>query len=120
MNGSFFDHSPSRYFTGLLLCTATLGLWTASNASAEDTEDGVAAIELRRLLQPTPGELAQERKGRIYIYDGVRDVDIETAMDSEFDRIEHMMFIRVRKTDGNGEAIRDPNTGKFQVEDDGC
>jgi hypothetical protein len=31
-----------------------------------------------------------------------------------------MMFIRVRKTDAEGKAIRDPATGEVQIEDDGC
>jgi hypothetical protein len=91
---------------------------TAVPASAGD--DDIAAIELRRLLEPTPSEIAQEEAGRIYIYDGLRDKDVEQAMDKEFDRVEHMMFIRVRKTDPDGDVVRNPDTGAAEVEDDGC
>ena len=83
-------------------------------------DDDIAAIELRRLLEPTPSEIVQEEEGRIYIYDGLSGSDIERAMSEEFDRVENMMFIRVRKTDADGEPVRDPDTGAAEVEDDGC
>jgi hypothetical protein len=41
-------------------------------------------------------------------------------MEEEFDRIESMMFIRVKKTDETGETLKDPDTGEALVEDDGC
>jgi len=120
MDAKRLNQSQSRRIAGVLLCATGLGLLPASHASAEDADNGVAAIEMRRLLQPTPGELAQEQKGRIYIYDGLRAVDVENAMDTAFDRIENMMFIRVRKTDEHGKTLRDPATGEVQFEDDGC
>jgi hypothetical protein len=83
---------------------------------AEDLRD----IELRRLLQPTEAELRQEAEGRIYIYDGLRDIDVEGAMDEQYQRIENMMFIRQKKTDQQGEPLKDPTTGEVEVEDDGC
>jgi hypothetical protein len=101
-----------------LSLVAALSALSAGEACAGD--DDIAAIELRRLLEPTPAEIAQEQKGRIYIYDGLSGRDIERAMSEEFDRVEHMMFIRVRKTDADGEPVRDPETGAEEVEDDGC
>jgi len=80
----------------------------------------VREIELRRLFEPTPSERTQEAGGRIYIYDGLRDKDIEQAIDEEFDRVESMMFIREKKTDENGEVLTDPDTGDAMVQDDGC
>jgi hypothetical protein len=80
----------------------------------------VTDIEMRRLLEPTPSELAQEASGRIYIYDGLRDIDIEHAMRDHFDRVEHMMFIRTKKTDPSGALKRDKTTGEVEVEDDDC
>jgi hypothetical protein len=120
MNGKRLNEKISRRIVRALLCVTGLGFLAPSQASAEDADSGVAAIEMRRLLQPTPAELAQEQKGRIYIYDGLRAVDIENAMDTAFDRIENMMFIRVRKTDEQGKTLRDPATGEPQFEDDGC
>jgi hypothetical protein len=101
-----------------LALVAALSAVSAGQTCAAD--DDIAAIELRRLLEPTPAEIAQEEKGRIYIYDGLSGRDIERAMSEEFDRVEHMMFIRVRKTDADGEPVRDPDTGAAEVEDDGC
>jgi len=80
----------------------------------------VREIELRRLFEPTPAERAREAEGRIYIYDGLRDKDIEQAIDQEFDRVESMMFIREKKTDEKGKVRKNPDTGEAIVQDDGC
>lgn len=80
----------------------------------------VRNIELRRLFEPTPSELQAERSGRIFIYEGLTDRDVDNAMEREFDRIEHMMFIRVKKTDAKGEVQKDAETGAAVVYDDGC
>ena len=65
-------------------------------------------------------ELAAEAEGRIYIYDGLTDRDIQRAMNEEFERVENMMFIRTRKTTAEGELKRNEDTGEVEVEDDGC
>jgi hypothetical protein len=120
MSAKRLNQNICRRIGSALLCATCLGFLAPFQAFAEDADNAVAAIEMRRLLQPTPAELAQEQKGRIYIYDGLRAVDIENAMDTAFDRIENMMFIRVRKTDEQGKTLRDPATGEPQFEDDGC
>jgi hypothetical protein len=54
------------------------------------------------------------------IYDGLTDRDVERAFDEQFDRLEHMMFIRVVVTDDSGKARRS-GTGEVVTEsDDGC
>jgi hypothetical protein len=80
----------------------------------------VREIELRRLFEPSAAEQQDEARGRVYIYDGLRDTDIERAMDQEFARIESMMFIRVKLTDEQGEVRKDPETGAELVVDDDC
>lgn len=77
-------------------------------------------IEKRRLFSPVPAERSAEARGQIYIYDGLRDLDIDRAMDQEFARIENLMFIRTKKTDQTGEVLKSPETGADIVEDDGC
>jgi hypothetical protein len=89
---------------------------TSTLAHATD----VSEIELRRLFEPTQAELSAEQEGRIYIYDGLRDTDIQRALEEEFNRVENMMFIRTIKTDKEGEIKRDEETGEAEVEDDGC
>jgi hypothetical protein len=80
----------------------------------------VREIEMRRLFEPTQSELREEADGRIYIYDGLRDKDVERALEEEFDRVDSMMFIREKKTDETGRVMKDPATGKDVVGDDGC
>jgi hypothetical protein len=94
----------------------TVLLVTATGALAE----GVPDIELRRLFDPTEAELASEAEGRIYIYDGLTDVDVQRALNEEFHRVEHMMFIRIKKTDETGDVKHDEDTGEIEYEDDGC
>ncbi len=77
-------------------------------------------IEIRRLFEPTPAEIRAEQSGRIFIYEGLRDVDVARAMREEFDRVDAMMFIRVQVTDEQGEVKKEPETGTPVYQDDGC
>ena len=54
--------------------------------------------------------LLAEAKGRVMIYDGMPIDVVDRAMDEQFDRIDHMMFTRIRHPAPEGE----------EVEDDGC
>lgn len=89
-------------------------------ATAPGGAADVSEIERRRLFEPTPGELRAEAAGRIYIYEGLRDTDVERALEEEFKRVQNMMFIRVKPTDEGGEPRKDPKTGAEYVQDDGC
>jgi hypothetical protein len=93
-----------------------LACYAGAAAHAADVSD----IELRRLFDPTEAELASEAEGRIYIYDGLTDRDVQRALNEEFERVDNMMFIRTRKTDEAGEVKRDVETGEVEYEDDGC
>jgi len=101
------------------LLTSSLLFALASPAAADPPTD-VSDIELRRLFDPTVAELAAEEKGRIFIYEGLRDIDVQRALDQEFDRVENMMFIRTQKTDDQGKVKRNTDTGEAMTEDDGC
>lgn len=87
-----------------------LGAGLATQPAAEPPA-GVTAIDKRRLFNPTPSERAAEQRGRIYIYDGLHERDIDQAFETEFERIESMMFIRLQ---------RDSPTGGTATQDDGC
>jgi hypothetical protein len=80
----------------------------------------VSEIDLRRLFEPSTSERAAEAKGEIYIYEGLRDLDVQRAMDEHFGRVENMMFIRTIKTDETGKPEQDPKTGAAVTSDDGC
>jgi hypothetical protein len=54
-------------------------LMLGENPRAEDVRD----IDLRRLFEPPEAEREEETTGRISIYDGLRDIDVERAMRDE-------------------------------------
>lgn len=98
----------------LLLATGITTLLSAAGpAAAGDWQE-------KLLFNPLDSQLKLEQRGRIMIYDGLTDKQIAKAMDTQFDRIESMMFVRTIVTNDEGDAVRDSETGQVIVEDDGC
>ena len=100
------------------LQTAILGLGTASlmllaNPAAGDWQE-------KLLSNPPDSQLRAEQRGRVMIYEGLKDTRIDRIMDTQFDRLESMMFVRTVITDRDGNALQDTETGDVIVEDDGC
>ena len=94
-----------------------------SPANANDDIDLALAVErwqTNLLFNPTPRQLELENKGRVNIYDGLKDTEVARALDTQFDRIQSMMFVRTVVTDKDGEALIDPETGNKVLEDDDC
>lgn len=67
--------------------------------------------QLAMLQEPSPAQLKSEQRGRVFIYDQLHDRDVELAMNTQFDRIERMMFVRTQQTTQDGET---------ETADDGC
>ena len=86
--------SKTRYLVSL---TLMLPLLQAQSAAAEEFQE-------RRLLAPTAAEERMERQGRVYIYDGLREETVDRAMDTQFDRVQNMMFVGTRYTTETGEV----------------
>ena len=59
------------------------------------------------LFDPSEGHLLAEKRGRVMIYDGLMNETVELAMNTQFDRIENMMFVGVRHTTEDGEEYAD-------------
>lgn len=104
------------FATALVLLA--LGIGAAGSASAESP--AARAWKVNRLMNPGDGDRAIEAKGRVMIYSGLTDREVELAMDEHFDRIENMMFVRTVVTDDEGQARRVPQTNELVVESDGC
>lgn len=82
--------------------TATMFLWgillTQTTATIQAAEFvGSEEWQQRRLFTPSPNELQQEAAGRIFIYDGMMETDLDRALDDQFQRLESMMFIRTKR-----------------------
>lgn len=61
----------------------------------------------RRLLSPTASQQRMEQQGRVYIYDGLHEGTVDQALDTQFDRVQNMMFVAVRHTTDDGEEYAD-------------
>jgi hypothetical protein len=68
---------------------------------------GAQGWQERRLLSPSATQQRTEQQGKVYIYDGLHEETVEQALDTQFDRVQHMMFIGTRHTDGDGEEPAD-------------
>ena len=76
--------------------------------------------DMKMIYQPSLALLDREKNGFVYIYDGFTDVEVKDVMDKKFERIQNMMFTRVKITDDKGLVLKDPETGTEMVENDGC
>ncbi len=101
-----------------LITAFTLGTGMAAAANADSAS--MQSWQTARLFAPTQADRKSEDKGRVMIYDGMTDKDVERALDEQFDRIDHMMFTRVVITDDSGEPRRSKDGELVTEGDDGC
>lgn len=99
---------------------AALGCAGATGGHAAAAEEADRQWQLEMVFHPSPRQLAMERKGRVMIYSGLRDTDVQRAMEEQWDRVESMMFIRTILTRPSGRILRDQETGYPVVSDDDC
>jgi hypothetical protein len=89
---------PSRTYRDTDGCTASTVFdfsWCGRCLSAEG------------LVQPDQEQLKAEARGRVMIFYGLVNSEVEYALDQQLDRIEHMMFVRMRHTETlSASAVR--------------
>jgi hypothetical protein len=104
----------SRLTSIVMLLAGTL---LTPPARADDANE---KFQYNTLFSPTPAQLKAEGRGRVMIYDGLDNAVVERALDEQFDRIEHMMFTRIRDTAAKDDG-KTPDGGENDSgDDDGC
>ena len=63
--------------------------------------------QYEQLVRPNEAQLAMEQQGRVNIYDGLRESDVDWALDTQFERIDSMMFVRTIRVTEAGELEMD-------------
>ena len=61
----------------------------------------------RLLLTPSAAQQRMEREDRVYIYDGLHEETVDRALDTQFERVQNMMFVGVRHTSEDGDEYAD-------------
>lgn len=61
----------------------------------------------RQLLSPTTTQQRMEQQGRVQVYDGLDEGMVDRALDTQFSRVQNMMFVGVRHTTDDGEEYAD-------------
>ena len=112
-----FTMDLNRYKLGLGLVIGMISMGSLAQVSAAGFEQ---RWQQNILINPSPAQLAREHRGQITIFDGLTDKLISNVMDTQFERLDSMMFTRVIITDAKGKPKRDAKTGEVQFEDDGC
>jgi hypothetical protein len=87
-----------------LLCGTALAHLAVAADPDESSYDG---FQRNALFEPSEAQLSAETKGRVMIYDGLEEDVVEQALDEKFDRIEHMMFINIRREQPDRVVLAD-------------
>lgn len=71
------------------------------------TSEHTGTYQFKRLFHPSQYDLKHESLGQVFIYDGLFDNQVDQAMEQEFARIEHMMFVQTKSVQPSGEVVED-------------
>jgi len=98
----------------------SLALILSQNAMANSQAPSLERWQTNMIYHPTESVLERESNGFVFIYDGFNENKVDQILDDKFNRIDHMMFTRVKLTDTSGEILIDPETGEELTAEDGC
>jgi hypothetical protein len=105
--------------TNKKLFIALTAFFALSAVQAEAKAPDADAWQQNALFNPGSFVKYREQKGLVTIYDGLAETEVNRFLDTQFDRIENVMFTRVKLTDASG-AVRKNADGSAIVQDDGC
>jgi hypothetical protein len=90
----------------MVVLAIVLGAHANQLLAADDVSDN---YDENVLFTPSEAVLLAETKGRVTIYDSLEHRVVDQALDTQFNRIENMMFVRMRETlpDGSVEIDDD-------------
>ena len=101
------------------LIIVTYLVWS-QNAAANASAPSLERWQMDMIYQPGESVLERESRGFVFIYDGFKETQVDEILDAKFDRMDYMMFTRVKLTDSSGDILLDPETGDEMTADDGC
>jgi hypothetical protein len=104
---------------GCMLAAIALMCAVPAGAAADSAQANLEQWQLRRLNAPTERELAHEREGNVYIYDGLTAREVDQALSAHFERIEYMMFVGTQKSVPADTANSNAD-GDVETESPGC
>jgi hypothetical protein len=105
-------HTNATNFTRPFVCRGVAALLLSAVLAPQALAAGAGdSYQRMALLNPSQSQLNAEARGRVMIYDGLDNDVVERALDTQFGRIDHMMFTRIPQEQDDGTVI---------VEDDGC
>ena len=91
----------------LTTSTLIISCFACSLPTLADETLAVQDWQQRRLLNPSAEVRAREESGQVFIYDGLAETQVDQAVDTQFGRLENMMFVRVRHPEPDGEISTD-------------
>ena len=100
-------------------CAVLIVAGIAVAPCAADTKD-IDTWQTRTLFEPSDLQLKAETRGHVVIYEGLEEATVKRALDTQFSRIDNMMFVGTVRNDPQGNVMTDPETGRVVTEDDGC
>lgn len=81
--------------TSLLM--AVLPALTIAGEVDETLRQAGESFQYSALFNPSESQLRAEERGRVMIYSGLDEAVVEKALDEQFERIDHMMFVNIKR-----------------------
>jgi len=105
---SHFQHALCHSAFAMGRITFVLGIVLGTNIMTVHAEGGpTSAYQKNMLFNPGQPLLKAESRGRVTIYAGLDNSQVDRALDTQFGRIDNMMFIRTRHTLEDGTVEED-------------